>query len=472
VSNAELGAELHSLQRDFLETFFRSAGASALVAPTGSGKTRLLAEIVRRGFADHGYRRALIIAPSAVQEQLTATLSRLGLAVPAVRITKSRFRSIETGSAELPRAWDDSFVGLIGSYVLRQASVLARIEAQSWDLVAVDEAQVLDEQSQQAVSSMAATPGTQRFLVMTAMPGSLRRLTSLENANVTRWQVDHVLPQNPIRYYALKYSRSRQEAEFTRHLLAFVDEFALGERGAIARKTLLSAASSSLFAVQALLLLELHRISSGGLTPTTNYAPEGDDPQRPTGLTPWWRAGEATRVAMTGLIEEQDEIHEDLKFETLDAMFRSPVDRVQEQHVAILTSSEKTADYLRDTLRARGRLLIQSLDSDAQGNGNLPVGSWIAVLTDSQLRAADISSVDSVVHYDLPSTRFVMERRHGRTLGAARKRPITVYVVVDQTSVNPLESELLARYRRYIPVAGDQLPKRPSSAKSDATPGA
>ena len=427
----------------------RDRPSAVLVAPTGSGKTRLLAEIVRHGFTEGKYRRVLIVSPSLVQEQIAATLDRLSLDVPTLRITKSQFRALETGVGEI--SWKDSFVGLIGSYVFRQASVLARLSEQSWDLVAVDEAQVLDAQSLSALSTLAAAPGTRRVLVLTAMPDSLRRLGALGSASVTRWNLEQVLERYSIRISALKYSRSREEVLFLQHLLKFVDRFALKERRVSARRMLLSAASSSLYATQALLLRERHRMLLVSTPSSTASRAERDVGSPTPGLGIWWRRGEAAAFAITRLIGELDQIQRDPKFDVLEGVIRDHAARDRTAGLAIFTTADKTADYLREALLSRGQPVIPPPGDGRRASGEGALVPTVTVLTDRQLGAADISFVDRVVHYDLPLTRFAMERREGRSEAAARQRLLTVQVVIDQTEANPLESELLKRHWKYLP---------------------
>ncbi len=440
--------ELAPFQAEFVERFFNGGAArkQVLTSATGTGKTRVATTIVEQGVRAGEFSRVLIVAPfSSLLDQFIRVLESKELPLPLVRLTKSRFRLMESGPHEGP-GWGDSFIAVVTSAVLRQPSVAERITQVHWDLVVVDEAHVLGQDSRSAVIELAQSPVIDRFLMLSATSRATNRFELLSGAEAGRYSFQDAIRPEALSLQAVEFTREPMEIEILTRLVGLIETHSLRRYRARARRVLLGAASASMYSAQTVLLRERHQLQTVGASWPSDPPEDVEDSFPDHGEINWWHHRSVALGLISSMIQDLDTIHVDLKLAALNQGLREQMSGVEvEMHISLITSDSRTADYLREAVDKQ----LQGPSTRAT-TGSGPPNRTVTVLTDKDLRVLDASATTAWFFYDPPASDSALERRRGRALSAARIHPVAVYYLHDSTDSNPVEKERARRYKRFI----------------------
>ncbi|MBM3268579.1 MAG: CBS domain-containing protein [Candidatus Sericytochromatia bacterium] len=396
-------------QQRVVDSFLASREPGAvhlLVAPVGSGKTQAIVAAVKGvAAAGAGSRVLVIVAESAVPKWLT----RLAMAGCQARVVDARLARAVGGSQVPARVY------LLGMGLARRELATPFLLNGHWDLVVVDEASSLSEQTFKVLQQVLLGISPPAVLLSAGNGATLHPWT------VTRtfdWSKDFSEYVRDLQAFdetrkVLPYRRAREELQVAADTLEFTRS--LDPEPALRIR---AAASSSLWALET----ELNRLVAEGCGSETvdwllERLPQGSDD------------GRIRRIC-----------------EILDGV------QATRSRLVIFCWHPSTLDFVATGLESRGYVPL-SLGEDLspemrqQTISTLENSAGVLVALDQATEGLSLAFVDAVIHFDLPMLPAAPDayaERLGRYNRLSRRSSCTSYIFEDEEAAYPFE--LLVRH--------------------------
>lgn len=445
-----------------------------LVAPPGTGKSRagaaVAAEMARAGSA-----RVLVLVPAALRVQWSESVRRIAPGVEVRAVDRKGYRELVSSSTG-KSAWSWPGVYVLGTEFARKPDIVSSLTNIRWDLVIVDEAHRLaSPQISAFIRGLFEAGVAGRLLIMTATDSpSLRAWIS--NAVIIRPESDalaltgwtgplaqwdgSIIDRPSILTHVVSYSRGDDERSFLNKLKVAVQALKQSDGlPAFYRRMLLTQASSSLLAADQFLrnlrLMVAGDQSAGKPGEGLNNDVESESssgveeislPEVPPRSNP---VSVATMSVIDECLDSLESVESDAKLDAAKAL----VEAIRQSHVqeplriCVLTSFTDTGSYIASALNEMGlsihKLIWVAPETWRDTQEQFRKTGGVLVCTDTYIDVVDLPAVQHVLHYDLPISRFTLEKRIGCFNRYGQVGPCTMYVFRDESGILKEETHLI-----------------------------
>ena len=488
------------MKREELLTLFRSRGLAAwqanfaasflepdsgtfhlLAAPVGSGKTHVARAIVAELMAEEA-KRILVLSPNMMLcEQWTARL-REGSLVPVSLLTRRELRELE---AQVPIG--ESPLQQTGIYVIslglaRQDDIANQLSAIEWDLIIVDEAhQLAAPMAATLLDRLSGANVVRRLLLISSTPPPtleswirpspeqpIRLPTPLVITNwygeLKNW--DSSVVQRPaLRWNIYPYRRSPEEVSYLSLLLRRIEELVNQSHvKSLLTQILTQQLSSSLLAFEQTLLRLSHTFNAADTdSELLDFKQFLADPElgidsaeahiRVVDKNSIWIDKQSALAIVDECIHVLDMITVDGKTRAFLSLVRSIMSATPDiPRICLFSMYNETISYLHATLDDTNDIGLSlftttGASSFAEREETVKLfldNGGLLLATDTTLgEEFEMLEIRDVIHYDLPTSPLIFEQRRGGFDRIGRQVPLTMHLLLDESHVIPLESELL-----------------------------
>jgi len=455
-TNSHITEKLTDFQGRFVEDVLSSHAKTShvLVAQPGAGKRFTTVALISQLRHTGALNRALVLCPAALvsawHESLQESLGQEG----SVTVGRREFLELQSQKTKGDSFWPESAV-IMSLDTAKREEIAQSLSTTSWGLVVVDEAHRVGGQRRRLVQSLVAGGCAGRLLLLTATPGDPWWTEMKVNTSVTDWAQDievwrksQASQRITVDHEVVRYRRSDDEVAFLSALNELADEFPNNPAGRLTAEMLLRRASSSVFNLEQSLLRGLSNLQIE-MDDELSLEP-GHDPQVEESKAHPWQDLPDGVARTTALLEMLENVAADAKLTALQKLVNQLSSQQPDLRVCIFSSFADTATYLHSSLCelemachvVTGSIPMatrQEALSQFRQRGQILVG------TTTCLEGFELSSVDSVIHYDLPREEE-MEIRRGRYDRIGRTKACTAYAFVDESNALPFEADLLDRH--------------------------
>lgn len=377
-----------------------AGGILVIRGPAGSGKTRVLEEIVRKALEEGG--RALIVAPLYGLQALERRLGDAG------HQSKVGWINARTAAAHATASSQDapSAAALVLPQLLRSAAVREAALRFGPNIIVVDDVDLIGPSQVAQIMDLGETQSG-ASLVFTE-----------ESGGEVRWTAaSRIIELEPLREpdakrRILHFQRRSDEAlligqirNATRDLPGLSGITRSGE------SVLLSLDSSWAAVERALLRLRRRLERSTHQLALEEAWDLGDEIDPPDAFELRF-----SEESIEKLLADVDSLGTDSKVEALVASDLWP-GRNGVARLCVVTGSGATAEYLSEALAGDALVLYLADPRTVSGRGDLDAfrrEGGVCVITDQAVHIFDLGPLDAIVHFDLPPTRRRFRRRSAR----------------------------------------------------------
>jgi ATP-dependent helicase HepA len=450
-------------QAELAAAFFApdSARIHVLVSAPGLGKGFVAGAIVDHALASGQARRILLLSPSGLLTQWLSTIQRWHPGVPLIVVDRRGLRELEASRGVGEDFWPARAVVLMSVDFAKQADVADLLTCASWDLLVVDELQVITPETTQVLVGLLGRCPKMRVLCLAtgrvrADPGIDTSAEYLRGAAITVWSPENLrdnegkplLPE--VRFEWIAHERNADEVAILTHLQDFLQTIKTWNPATrMIAVTLLEAASSSLFALEQRLerLLQRRNELVHGMARVSDTMAEAGDldtmEPRPQNMSEEMRMLLELDGLTEPLLRMLGDVTTDSKCDALVGLLNTlEVEDSREGRVCLLTRFVDTATYLEIALRdhySHVRVLTGSLELREREQIVADFARSGGVLIATEAVEGVLPEVASVVFYDLPLKPGVLEGRLGAFVRVGRHGPIRVFAFADETRTLGIE---------------------------------
>lgn len=447
-------------QQALVDEFFNHPTKRGFVAQwsTGLGSTWAMAQIIKNLVAANPSSRVLVLSPKILAEQIHYRL--IAVALNADLIDRYRFRVMEDQVSTAAPIWHEGGIYVLGTDFAKQDDIADSLCSVEWSLLIIPEAHQIRGQKDRLVTRLVETSPASRVLLLT-LPG----VDNLPKLGIGQWVKSTVrhsevvdptgrrifdLPAPILRSveFRLDASESRLQDAVAQAVKA------LGLNGPMFElfgTSLENAMQSSVSALEEV----LHRLRTR-LAHDSGDNFQGDEPPNDeTGADPIPRlqAGdnEALLVAMDRCLAEVESISGDSKLEALmHLLTEAQKSDNSPRATCVLTRYRATLSYIQTALDDLG-FATYAL------NGSLNVGERFKVLeefknnkgvliaTTALMEGLDMPDVDSLIMYDLPKSRLILQQILARFQWYGRSEPLKIDVINGREGIDLVSEVVLER---------------------------
>lgn len=419
-----------------------SSGHAALWEP-GLGAVWTTGHIIRKFRLIQPTGRVLVLSPKALAVQTEYHLASIGVA--AQLVDRFRYREMQDGSSADNALWREGGVFILGMDFAKQDDVATSLRTVPWSLLVVLEAHQVRGQRERIVQGVVESSPGVRMLIFT-LPG----VKDLPQFGIKRWtestvhQVDVVdasgrrifdLPQPDVRLFELPQDAFEQRLMNTVSEVVQLLAPAKRTQGLLASIVKLSA-QSSLSALEEVLRRLRHRLAHG--TVDTLQSVDEHDDETDADELPLLPPAEnrALLEALNKCLEELDSLAGDSKLKWLTQMLVDAKTRGKLAHsICVLVHYRATLFYVQTALEELGLatyVLHGALSFDARFEAvrNFQERGGILLATTALMtEGLNLAKVESLVLYDCPRSRLMLQQVLGRFQRFGRTEPLTIDVI-------------------------------------------
>jgi hypothetical protein len=399
----------------------------ALVAPTGTGKTRaIMGAIDRLVRREPGSTNVLIVGPAAIGRYVAGQLRELGIPTRVEHLRGRELRLHEKGNTPL-----EPGVYFVSNELTRQAWVREVLASLPWSLVCIDEAHYGGRTTDELIALLGQSQLTQRLCAVSATWSQYP-----PNLDVVTWAIEPT-QRGTRRVAVVQYERSEDERRVRERLTQIEDEFG-AERHIRASLDAAWRSSASAFefvlARQAGLLEASHTETKPSADPILRERSSeraGGSPRSS------WSDPDGAARALADLLRQVGAIGRDSK---LEAFLTHVGHRDGDTKIVAFTVMRQTAIYLAAALAAQD-VPTELIDGARQPTDRrLAAEARVAVVTDAVLPAVDFSFGFEGISYDLPLNPSRLEARWSALNASAAEAVMAI--LVDASHTDALERVL------------------------------
>lgn len=390
--------------------------------------------------------RTLVVAPGSLSFQWLQRLDE-EFGAAALRVDAKEFRHLEARSDESQNPWASVTIAVTSPSFLGRDKRGRLAGTSDWDFVILDEAHRVEQMPDGAelLHELWAADNIRQLVAISATPrrdGALERLARMggrptrvfrrASSGIRGWNGEPVFRESSVR--VVRLNLSPEERAVLELIRQNADARSAGDLR-VAAKNLARAASSSLFAAEQLVLRSLTRSPSAGASGNRPERESDDDYARSVSTS----AEEAQWVyTMHEVLAALQNVSWDSKYAALGALF-SEVEDALPHGVVVFTDFADTAEYLASSLASQDEFPVFAMTGSTPPYERDSVvtefhdSGGILVLTSSAALGFELSFSRVCVHYDLPSSRSILEQRQSRLLRLGGQLPeLRQFVLADR----------------------------------------
>jgi len=446
-----------------------------VIAPTGTGKTRLGVALIAYEMEDRRKKRILVLAPSlALLANWRSELLSFGMPFTdptygPFLIDRKTYLELESSVPVGQSPWPLPAVVLMTIDLAKRDDMITSLTSATWDLAIFDEAHVLVGKRKKVFDRLIEAGAIRRALLLTQietrLPSDLVTKVKIGHKDIVDWSKRPLFASFEKKLTPVYYVRSEEEQIFLSELQTFAEqlssELAYGKR---LKKIILRVASSSIYATDRMLrrLSDSWRILRNKISHGMPLADEdverinrqmsmftdelwvSDDLSDSLAIRP--REFLALYEKLEYLLRQIDMIETDPKLNALISYVRERYKLKDKSRLCILSSFADTIEYLRSGFQDLGihaYSLTSALELTARMKKMetfLEYGG-ILLLTDAASEGLGLESIDECLNYDLPADPRMFEQRWARFIRFGREAEFKMVVFIDTSKVLPWEEE-------------------------------
>jgi ERCC4-related helicase len=469
---------LRAWQATFVASFLNAdpSAVQLLAAPTGTGKMVATVAAMRE-LAERGAKRILVLTPASLCQVWRTRIGEVQSQLPVYSVARHSYREMEAAVPVGHSPWAANGVFVISQDFAKQHDIVAGLSTIAWDLVVVDEAhRFVARQRATLMEQLVAAGVVRRLLLLTATP-----LPALDYwlrpsptqpppfstpPQVTSWYGvlrnwdGSVVEQPRVDWNFVRYTRGADEVHFLTQLLEVTPVLEVAGGGyQLLPKLLIQRAASSTFAAEQSLQRLRYTLRSrvtnitAPIEADSEAAADTDDLETEGKTNASTVADNSSALQLVErCLDALESVNTDEKLRELKVLVRSIAVAYPEPplRICILSRYVDTVAYLHSALQNADTRVFRITGRDNFADRAAIVEEFrrtggLLVATDGGSEGIELRDVTHVIHYDVPRTPMIMERRQGRVDRYGQTTPCTMYVFRDNSGAIPFESEMIDR---------------------------
>lgn len=452
-SNTQKEWRLAEFQVRFVEEFLKpgSSKCHLLIATPGVGKGLTTAHLISR-LLRAGGKRVLILCPASLVPAWYERVGSLLAERTVLAIDRRLFLERQSEASPGQDPWPDGVI-IVSTDMAKREAVTASLVESTWDLVIVDEAHKMTGQKQLLLERLANSGEVSRFLMLTASQITEQINHCLKNTvHITNWKADFVRWRDSQKsgdatteVRPIWYTRSEDELTVLKALDVLLEEIPTSEAAVLIRRIILYRAASSILNLENTLIRIRRQLDeySHESSPLHEFPEVIEEGATEEGL---WRLIPDCVAKIERLLLLLENVTVDMKLTSLMELIDRMSSEESAQRIVILSSFASTIEYLRAAMQDRGFVAFSITGRMTHGQRDEAFRGFrdqgrILMTTDASVIGSDLTFVDTVIHYDLPTTVEQVGKRRAVYDGITRVTPCIVYAFLDESRVFPFESE-------------------------------
>jgi hypothetical protein len=446
-------------QQALVDGFFNNPTERGFVAQwdVGLGSVWTIAHIIKNFIAANLSSRVLVLSPKVLTEQTHYHLAAIGL--QADLVDRFRFRAMEDQESSSTPIWRNGGIYVLGTDFAKQDDIATSLGAVEWDLLIVPEAQQIRGQKERFVKKLVESSPAIRVLLLT-LPG----VDNLPNLGIEQWNkttVRHseVVDATGRRIFdlpapILRSAEYRLDAAECRLQDAVAEVVKLLGQGGTISELLGSSIENSMRSSVSALEGVIHRLRNRLTHETFDAFPEVNQLNEETDADDLPILVHATdnRPVLTALercLAELESISGDSKLKGLTHLLMESQKRESSPRTTCIhTKYRATLSYIQTALDELGFATFAL-------HGSLNVSERFKVLDEFQnhggiliattavMEGLNMPKVESLIMYDLPKSRLILQQILGRFQRYGRSVPLKIDVINGQDGIELLSEVIL-----------------------------
>lgn len=452
-------------QQAFIEKFFdgSSARTHLLRSEPGLGASYATAHLVHRALAKTPDARILMLVPKALQAQTQDVLSDMGVKADAV--DRFRYREMQDRAPLHGTIWPDSMVAILSVDFAKQEDIAHSLATAPWTLMIVQEAHLVRGLRHEMVRQIIDSSPNLRILLTSPTGADHLSAIGIEHIETTIWRrvhaLDHagkaMLPHTETRLEIFEFREAAADQFLREFVEDMVGKFPTNSEAARLGKVFRRSLASSPPALEASLRRFRNRLAPGFLTVATSEG-DDDDEESISALTST-KPEDKQIAALNECLVEIDKIPGDSKFEEfVEKIVAKRNSDTPPARIMILAEYRATLFYLQAQLEDSGFKTniihgAMTFDEREQSVGRFKAEGGLMLATISTMNdGLDLSQVDELVMYDLPSSKLKLEQIYGRFQQFGRTKPLKLMVLYNLDDPDPTAAKSLDILREIVAV--------------------
>jgi len=448
-----------------------------LVAPPGTGKTRLAATLIAHELEHGSGGQILVFAPAPLLYQWQFELSSVAPKWAPLVVDRKAYLELESLVPIGESPWPRPAIILMSIDLAKRDDMTEALCRTSWDLAVIDESHLLTGKRKELFEKLTGSGVVRRALLLTATPSrELEKVATrvVDVKDIVDWQGTQLFREFQREVNTIDFCRTDEEIAFLQELQNFSERLAdlawFGKRQAF---TILHAASSSVYGAETS-LRRLQDLWSPIRNKIVHDLPLGtEDIERflsvlstldeeselveesPPGMSVARKEFLGLYEKLQAVLDQIDDISSDTKMQALVSYLRSQTRTTERRYTCILCAFLSTATYLVSSIESIGKSAYWVTGAvpfaeRAQRLEGFRTAGGILVGTDSVLEGIDLQYVDECVNFDLPTTSQRLEQRWTRFMRFGRTKELRMVFLRDESGKFGWEEELWKRLMNLV----------------------
>ena len=442
-----------------------------LVAPNGVGKTHLAKILVAHELGKSANKRVLVLTdcPSIWQSHLLSILSKFESEVisPLV-VDRKTYLELESKVPVGHTPWPIPAIILMDIYVAKREDMTEKLGDANWDLLVFDD---FNRNMQGLFDKLIESGAIHRALLLSheINPSFDEKVTyvRITDKDLMDRKGRPLFDQTEKELIELHYNRTKEEKVFLNELEKL--PYLFGERwglGKLLEKSILAAASSSIYATEVMLLnlqndLRLLRNKVAHSMPLTNEDVEqiqqnifGKSGVKTIDELPIKSRINTKQMLVCYyqklelLLKLIEEIPSDPKMDALLKHIAKYKETGDQTRLCIVSLFNNTLQYLHSSIQdleipVYSLTNVQEYNERKEAIEAFQKKGGLLIATDASLEGVDLEKVTECINYDLPINMQRLEERLGRFSRFGRKSKIRMVIFRDQSRTLRWEENIL-----------------------------
>ena len=433
--------------------------AHLLRSEPGLGVSYATAHLIQRALAMTPDARILVLVPRALQAQTQDLL--LGLDVKADAVDRFRYREMQDSAPVHGTVWPLGEVSILSIDFAKQKDIARSLAMVPWTLMIVQEAHLVRGLRDEMVRQVVDSSPNLRVLLTSVTGTDYIPTLGIEQLETTIWRRSHAVdqagkfPQIETRLEILDFHEAAADLFLREFIEEIVDKLPTNSSAALLSKLFRRSLASSPPALEESVRRFRNRLAPGFLA----LAPsERDDDEDHINALPSEMPEDAELVAVLNeCLAEIDCFPGDSKFDALvTKITKMRSDNSLPFSLAVITEYRATLFYLQAQLEESGfktNILhgAMTLDERAQSVDRFKIEGGILLATTATMNEGlNLSQIEGLILYDLPSSKLRLEQIHGRFQQFGRTTPLKLGVLYNLDDPDPAAANSLDKLREII----------------------
>ncbi|MCX7103165.1 MAG: hypothetical protein NTX38_17210 [Methylobacter sp.] len=422
-----------------------------LIAPIGSGISKITLEIILRSIQVFGSQYFLILTSASLVDFFANSLRTKATSIPVINFDDRAYRRLVASVPVGENPWSKPVIAVMSIDFAKRWQVAENISQTNWDLIVVDEAHHLAGQRKDLLRRLVVENKVKRLLLFPISPLDPRSL-SINDIETTVWKQGEYVFQSNIQI--IKYSFGNAELVLINRLKEILHKQQNTTLSNFITEIMLKLTSSSLYALEQSLTRKLNASKTlGEMDEIDSEKNLNGDIERSEEIEPPEEAF-LNKKDISELLDLIDLVADDPKYNSLYNLIQKLQREKESVSICIVSSYASTVSYISSRLAESGLMVYQitgsiGYESVVQTINKFQTKGGVLVISGVQfLKGLEIEKVDEIILYDLYGSIIQIQQKMYILLSRFQKSSMPIINILKEISdILPYEQRQIEAIR-------------------------